>query len=346
MIEMIEKIKNDYLQAVLVATKAGIQKIEGKMFIDCTGDGDVAVRTNATMVYGNSDGELSSVVNAGNKDDIDGDYKGKVQPCSVMFNMGGVNVSEGLKFMNITITYDMLGITKEDFLNWEYANTLGFEVDESDVVPMPQRRVWLCPGIHKNEAVINMSRVIDVDPTDPISLADGEVKAGRQVFAIVSFLQHFIPGFENAYLIDSANSLGIRESRRLLGEYMLSGNDVIECVSFTDTIAHGSYIIDIHDPTGKRKALGGAIKGDYYSIPYRSLITKKCKNLAVAGRLISADHVAMSSTRIQGTCMLTGEACGTAAFFAKQKNNSFIDIDVNELQNQLTKNGVYINGVS
>ncbi len=340
------ELKNDYLQAVLVATKAGIQKIEGKMFIDCTGDGDVAVRTNATMVYGNSDGELSSVVNAGNKDDIDGDYKGKVQPCSVMFNMGGVNVSEGLKFMNITITYDMLGITKEDFLNWEYANTLGFEVDESDVVPMPQGRVWLCPGIHKNEAVINMSRVIDVDPTDPISLADGEVKAGRQVFAIVSFLQHFIPGFENAYLIDSANSLGIRESRRLLGEYMLSGNDVIECVSFTDTIAHGSYIIDIHDPTGKRKALGGAIKGDYYSIPYRSLITKKCKNLAVAGRLISADHVAMSSTRIQGTCMLTGEACGTAAFFAKQKNNSFIDIDVNELQNQLTKNGVYINGVS
>ena len=337
---------DDSLNSVLVATKAGIQKVEGKLFIDCTGDGDLAYRTKATMVYGNGDGELSSVVNAGNKDDVDGDYKGQVQPCSIMFTMGGVDIEEGKKLMNRTITYDMLGITKEDFLKWEYANTLGFEVDDSNIVPMPQGRVWLCKSLRKNEAVINMSRVIGVNPTDPLCYADAEVKAGRQVLAIVSYLQHFVPGFENSYLMDSACSLGIRESRRLSGEYMLTGNDAIDCVTFDDTIAHGSYIIDIHDPTGKRKALGGNIKGDFYSIPYRSLITKKCKNLSVAGRLISADHVAMSSTRIQGTCMLTGQACGTAAAFAIKNGNSFVDVDVKALQNRLVENDVFIYGVS
>ena len=339
-------LEGDDLKAVLVATKAGVQKVEGKMFIDCTGDGDVAYRTNAHMVYGNGDGELSSVINAGNKNDVEDDYKGRVQPCSIMFNMGGIDIEEGLKLMNRTVTYDMLGITKEEFLKWEYANSLGFEVDDSNVVPMPQGRVWLCRGLHPGEAVINMSRVIDVDPTDPLCYAEAEVKAGRQVFAIVSFLQHFIPGFENAYLIESAATLGIRESRRLKGEYMLTGDDAIDCVTFDDTIAHGSYIIDIHDPTGKRKALGGSIKGDFYSIPYRTLITKKCKNLSVAGRLISADHVAMSSTRIQGTCMLTGQACGTAAYYASKLDGDFTKVDVKSLQKKLVENGVYIYGIS
>lgn len=127
---------------------------------------------------------------------------------------------------------------------------------------------------------------------------------------------------------------------------MLTGDDVIDCVLFDDTVAHGSYIIDIHDPCGKRMALGGAISGDFYSIPYRTLITSKVKNLSVAGRLISADHVAMSSTRIQGTAMLTGEAVGTAAYFANQNDCDFTLVDVKALQNKLVENGVYIYGIS
>ncbi len=339
-------LNDDKIEGVLVATKAGIQKVVGKTFIDCTGDGDVACRTKAVMSFGNEEGDVFSSVVATTDVDKKHIYKGRVQPCSLMFNMGGVDVTEGLKYMNRTITYDMLGITKEEFLKWEYANTLGFEVDDSNVVPMPQGRVWLCQGIHENEAVINMSRVIDVDPTNPLSYAEGEVKAGRQLVAIVSFLQHFIPGFEKAYLIESSYSLGVRESRRLCGEYILTGNDVVGCVEFDDTIAHGSYIIDIHDPTGKRKAFNCNISGDFYSIPYRSLVTKKCKNLSVAGRLISADHVPMSSTRIQGTCMLTGQACGTAAVYAIKNGNDFLDIDVKELQKNLVSNGVYIHGIS
>ena len=168
------------------------------------------------------------------------------------------------------------------------------------------------------------------------------IKAGLQLIAIIDFLKTFIPGFENSYFMESSNTLGIRESRRLIGDYMLSGDEVVECVQFEDAVAHGSYIIDIHDPCGKRMAIGGKIEKEYYSIPYRSLITKKVPNLATAGRSISADHVATSSTRIQGTAMLTGQAVGIAAAMAVINECAMGEVDVKKLQNQLINDGVFL----
>jgi hypothetical protein len=134
--------------------------------------------------------------------------------------------------------------------------------------------------------------------------------------AVADLLKRFVPGFEHAYLMDSGCTLGIRETARLVGQYVLSAGEVIHCSHFDDAVARGSYIIDIHDPKGKNAAIGGEIKGDFYEIPYRSLQAKKNMNLHACGRCISVDHIAHSSTRIQGTCILTGQASGTAAALA------------------------------
>ena len=153
-------------------------------------------------------------------------------------------------------------------------------------------------------------------------------------------IQRFVPGFENSFLVESGNTLGIRETRRLVGRYVLSGLDAINCVHFDDDVACGSYMIDIHDPHGKRKALGGEISGTCYGIPYRSLIPKTIQNLLVAGRCISADHVAHASTRIQGTCCMTGQAAGTAAAIAAESGKAVADLDVKVLIDTLLKNNI------
>jgi len=337
------------IKELIVSTKDGLKRILGKAFIDTTGDGDVMGKSNAKTIIGSEPNVLGVIsqneeLKGGAKgtDFLPDDYVGQLQPVSLMMQFGNVNVEKAQKYMNKKITYEELGTTKEEFSKWKYANTLGFEIADDEFVPMPQGRVWLVYAQRKDVATVNMSRVLGVNACDPISYSDAEVKAGLQLIAIIDFLKTLVPGFKNSYFMESSNTLGIRESRRLIGDYLLSGNEVVECARFEDAIAHGSYIIDIHDPTGKRMAIGGKIEKEYYSIPYRSLITARVPNLATAGRSISADHVATSSTRIQGTAMLTGQAAGIAAAMAVKNNCSMGEVDVKNLQNQLINDGVFL----
>lgn len=337
------------ISEIIVSTKDGLKRIVGKVFIDTTGDGDIMGKSAAKTIIGSEPNVLGTISENGglssdnNITDIaPDDYVGKLQPVSLMMQFGNVDIDTAIKYMNKAITYEQIGTTKEEFAKWKYANTLGFEMTDSELVPMPQGRVWLCPALREGVATINMSRVTDVNPCDPISYSDAEVKAGRQLIAIIDFLKTFVPGFENSYFMESSDTLGIRESRRLIGDYILTGRDAVDCVYFDDAIAHGSYIIDIHDPCGKRMAIGGKVKKEFYSIPYRCIVTERVSNLATAGRSISADHVATSSTRIQGTAMLTGQAAGTAAAMAVKENCAMNKVNVSELQNKLIADGVFL----
>ena len=163
-----------------------------------------------------------------------------------------------------------------------------------------------------------------------------------KVMYLVDFLKRFVPGFQKSFLVESGNTLGVRETRRLVGKYVLKGTDAIDCRHFDDDVACGSYMIDIHDPHGKRKAIGGEILGSCYGIPYRSLLPKTITNLLVCGRCISADHVAHASTRIQGTCCMTGQASGTAAALAIKEKTTVGSLDVDKLINTLQTNGIYL----
>ncbi|MBQ5765363.1 MAG: FAD-dependent oxidoreductase [Clostridia bacterium] len=338
----------DNITSVILSGKSGLIKVNAKCFIDATGDADLVYLSGAEYVLGSEPGVFEQLSETGlNKSHFsDNEYSGYshdglMQPVSIFILMGNVDVDKAVTFNNKDLKFGDLGITKEKFLEWKFANTCGFEVS-GDSIPMPQGRVLVTRSTRPDIAVINMSRVVGVDGSDADDLNDGEIKAQKQTIAIVDFLKTFIPGFEDSYYIQSGATLGVRETRRMVGEYVLSGMEAINCKAFDNPIARGSYIIDIHDPSGRARAIGGDIKGDYYDIPYGCLISKTYNNLLSCGRCISVDHIAHSSTRIQGTCIQTGQAAGTAAAIANANGISPKQLDTNELHQQLLKAGMYL----
>lgn len=340
--------ENGRVESAVVLDKSGFTVIKAKSFIDATGDADLIAMSGAEFSLGSEAGVLDSLAGHGmdKRHFSDDKYTGYdnekvMQPVSIFFIMGGVDVETAKKFNNKKLVFGDLGITKERFENWKFAGSYGFEITD-DRIPMPQGRVLVSRGPREDMAVINMSRVTGIDGSNADSLNEGEIKAQLQLMAIVDFLQTFIPGFEKSYLIQSANTLGVRETRRLKGRYLLSGDEAIRCAANEDRVARGSYMIDIHDPKGKSAAVGGDIKGEFYDIPFGCLVAKEFGNLLACGRCISADHVAHASTRIQGTCIMTGQAAGTAAAMAANQGIEVADINVKELQNKLIADGLYL----
>lgn len=336
------------ITSVTVSTKSGSRCIAAKAFIDASGDADLVRMSGAPYHIGceenayamlKDEGFAKSHVETlfdGKQDDCNVNItSGQMQPVSVFFRIGGVDRERVSELNNRVLTYENTGIDREKLEKSAFFGRCGFEPD-GDRIPMPQGRVLVFPGSAPGTAAINMSRVINIDATDCDSLNMGEYLAQEQVINLMDFLQNFVPGFENAYLLESANTLGIRESARMVGRYMLTGADVIECRRFDDAVAYGSYIIDIHNPNGSTSgAIGGKIKEDYYDIPLRCLCSAKYSNLFAAGRCISADHVAHSSSRVQGTCLMTGEVAGTAAAVICGTGET----DITKIQAILRKNG-------
>ena len=346
------KTSGNKITAIYATDKSGIIKIKAKTFIDASGDAVLTALSGAENVVGSEHGVydilMSNDLDKAHFSDTKHEaysHDGMMQPVSIFILIGGLTDDAREKAMalnNKVLKFGDLGISKEKFLAWKFAGTCGFELD-GDKIPMPQGRILLSKTPRNDVVAVNMSRVIGIDGSDASSLNEGEVKAQKQVIAIVDFLKTFIPGFENAYYIQSGFTLGVRESRRMVGRYVLTGNDAINCRTFEHCVARGSYLIDIHDPSGKAKAIGGAIKGAFYDIPYECLVSKTYDNLLACGRCISSDHVAHASTRIQGTCIMTGQAVGTAAAIAAKKDIDASDIDVSYLREVLIADGVYIN---
>lgn len=144
---------------------------------------------------------------------------------------------------------------------------------------------------------------------------------------------------EKCYMVSTPNTIGIRESRRIVGKYMLTKEDLIEQKTFPDSIGYGSFFIDIHNCSGPgmdTKAFYPP-KGFKYQIPYRILVPKNMKNLLVAGRCASVDHEALGSLRVMPQCGVMGEAAGTAAAIAIDKKCDIADVPVELLQTRLKK---------
>lgn len=348
------EVENDTIQHIIISTKSGLRGVRAKNFIDATGDADLVYLTGEEFIIGSEESAEEGLKKAGfdrmhfEKDDAVAQVAPQttvncaVQPVSIMFTMGNVDISkQPAKFNNKLLKYEDLGITKEEFEKLPYAGTVGFE-ENGDLIPLPQGRILIGRTGRPGEMLVNMSRVIGVNATDADELTKAEITAQMQVMYIVDFLKRFVPGFENSFLVESGNTLGVRETRRLIGKYVLKGIDAIDCLHFDDDVACGSYMIDIHDPHGKRKAIGGDLLGTCYGIPYRSLLPKTVKNMLVCGRCISADHVAHASTRIQGTCCMTGQAAGTAAAMANSEEITPAKVSVEELRAKLLADGVYL----
>lgn len=318
-------MEGNILKGVIIETKAGRQVILARTIIDCTGDGDVAFRSGVPTRQG--------------------DENGGVQPSTLMFCMGGVDTEKlRMSIAEEPRTYLTDFIPNEYFGQNNQFIVVGLRSlmakGRADGFNLPTERTIIITGLRQGEAWINMSAVSGVNGVDPDSLTFGEIKGREQVKDIQEYLIKYVPGFKSAYFTKIAPFLGIRETRTTVGEYVMTGEDILGCRRFEDVITVASYPLDLHHPQGGGCTLEWC--GDCYDIPYRSLLPLGVENLLVAGRCTSATHEAMSSTRVMATCMALGEAAGRAAAQAVQDQLSPRNISVQKLQKSLLKGGAYL----
>ncbi|MBQ3821288.1 MAG: FAD-dependent oxidoreductase, partial [Bacteroidales bacterium] len=289
-------VEDGRVKGVIIESKKGREAILAKCVVDCSGDGDVAYRAGAPMAYGND--------------------KGIAQPPTLMFSMRGVD-SRKLRdaVADHPDIYDIDFIPNEFFRADDNCTMVGFrnQIRQARELgyKLPVERTIFMTGMAPDEWWVNMSRVNGVDSTDPEQYTRGEEICIKQNAEIVRYLKAFIPGFENAYVDRVAPFMGIRESRRIVGEYILTEQDIFDCARFPDAIGVASYPVDLHHPVGGDCTLIWC--PDCYDIPYRCLVPQKIDGLLCAGRNISATHLALASVRVMGPAMCLGEAAGKAA---------------------------------
>jgi hypothetical protein len=221
----------------------------------------------------------------------------------------------------------------------EEVNHLWDEAKLTGEIHCPREDVQKGPTTRPDTIHFNTTRVIQRKSTDPDDLTAAELEARDQVREIVAFLKKRVPGFENSYLVATGAQIGVRESRRIKGDFVLTAEDLLSARKFDDVIARGSYPIDIHNPAGSGTILKGLPYGESYDIPYRSIIPQKISNLVIAGRPISSTHEAHSAIRIIPIVMAIGQAAGVAGALCAQQNSSPAELSVHDLQSKLLEQG-------
>lgn len=321
----VDVIKEDSrVKGVIIESKKGREAILAKVVVDCSGDGDVAFRAGVPMCYGNENGIA--------------------QPPTLMFSMRGVD-SRKLRdaVADHPDVYDIDFIPNEFFRSDDNCTMVGFRnqvrAAREAGYNIPVERTIFMTGMAPDEWWVNMSRVNGIDATDPEQYTRGEEICIRQNEEIARYLKNYIPGFENAYVDRVAPFMGIRESRRIVGEYVLTEDDIFSCARFPDVIGVASYPVDLHHPVGGDCTLMWC--PDCYDIPYRSLVPKEADGLLCAGRNISATHLALASVRVMGPAMCLGEAAGKAAALCAASGVEPRYLDVKRLQEALREEGVY-----
>lgn len=308
---------------LIIENKSGRSAVAARWFIDATGDGDVAYKAGAQWEKG--------------------DAQGGMQPATLMFRMGNVDVQECR--LAIAAHPERFGsdlIPVEHYVQESSFIVVGMRgaleaARAAGDFPLQNNRVIFITQPRSGEVSVNMTRVL-LDATDAEELTQGELQSRQDVWVVASFLQKYVPGFQNAYVIDTAHRLGIRETRRIIGEYILTRDDILSCRRFADNIAVASYPIDLHHPNGPDCTLEHP--HDTYDIPFRSLLPLGFANLLVVGRCISATHEALAAIRVMPIGMAVGEAGGTAAALAfRQQLSDVRALDVAQLRRQLLAQG-------
>jgi hypothetical protein len=317
---VVDALVNDRaVTGIVVAGKSGLCIFTADRVVDCTGDADVAARAGAPFVKGRP-------------------WDGGMQAMSLNFRLGNVDLDRIVKhFGEGLIVGKKPGEAVERPIRGQ--GTFGpwdAEVEKEQLFPDRNHHLWW-NSFREGEVNINTTRISGRDPTELASLTDAEIEGRRQVYRVIRFLKRYVPGFEKAHLISTGSQIGIRETRRIVGEYTLTGSDVLEARRFPDSIARGSYPVDIHDPSGKGWGVQFVKEGGDYDIPYRCLVPKEIENLLVAGRCISADHEAIGSTRVMAPCMAMGQAAGLAAALSIEQNVPPRRLDIGLLREALRR---------
>ncbi len=305
---------NITIVGVVVGTPEGVRAVMSKIVVDATGDATVAYLSGAPVEKGRA-------------------ADGLMQPVSLMLRLGGIDESKAISEGNWTFDVRM---PNSDF------KERCVEASKAGELPEYAFLVRLYRTTRTGECIVNATQSNYVDGTLLGDISRAEIDLRAQINVIVKYLRKTVSGFENCYLQDSANTLGIRETRRVIGEYVLTADDVIRGAKFHDAVVHDAWFhIDIHNITGGGQTLGAALP---YDIPYRCFVPLKIENLLACGRCISGTHEASASYRIMTVCLAMGEAAGIAAALSVNSNVTPRNLNYKEIQNILIKNGVKLFG--
>ncbi len=324
-------VEDGALTGIVIENKSGRQRITARVTIDCTGDADVAFRAGVPCVSGDPEDGLN-------------------QPMSLRFALAGVDQERAAAFLA-----DELGMNC-------YARPPLFEIGtgEAKNTPLgPLICAAIADGILENddlgylqffsmlgrpgELAFNCPRIAGLSSTDAWDLSKAQTVGRQKIRRIARFFKTAVRGFEDSYIGTIAPMVGIRESRRIAGDYTLTEEDYLTEARFPDAVARNSYPIDIHST----KAKGGLVMkhlppGHYHEIPYRCLLPVGIENLLVAGRCLSATFAAQAAVRIQQNCRALGEAAGLAAVLALETGAAPRHIDTDTLRARLNAQGAQI----
>ena len=297
-------MEGNEIVGVIIQNKGGRGYIRAKRVVDATGDGDIAASAGVPFFKGR-------------------ESDGRMQPCTIMFNVGGVDTDRALFPPSFETTIE----------------TPKGEIQAlaKELLPFPAGHVLLYRQPMPGTVCCNMTNAIEIDGTDGESITKGTMICRSQIAPIVKFLREYIPGYENCWLMNSASLIGIRETRHFEGLASLTKDDILEARVHDDWIVRRAWFnFDVHNLTGASLDKTGAQKhfkqNNDYTIPFGCILPKNVEGLLLSGRNISGSHMAHSNFRIMSVCIAIGEAAGAAAALSVKQNIKLRDVSVKEIQ--------------
>ncbi len=296
--------ENNQVTSITVAAKSQILTLTAKVFIDCTGDAELAYQAGFPTRLGRPQDSLC-------------------QPMTLCFRVGDIDVPTFVK-------------------NMPLIQKLYVEAKARGEITNPRENVLIFHTFSPRVIHFNTTRVVKHNPVDPFEISAAEEVVREQVYEMFKFLRKYAPGCEKATLLSSAAHIGVRESRMIDGEYVLTKDDLLANRKFDDGIAACNYDIDIHNPEGSGTSHYYFPDWEYYTIPYRCLVPKNSVNLLVAGRCISSDHDAQASYRVMPFAAALGHAAGVAAAVAIENGTTVKDADITQIQDTLRAQNAFL----
>jgi hypothetical protein len=307
------------------ATVGGVREYRAARTIDATADAFVAASAGVAVQQG--------------------DERGRVQPASLMFRISHVDLAELSSYVRLHPEQMRTSLKTHERVPSALTAVAGLyelwnAARERGDVDIPRELVSFFISPYPDEVTVNMTRVVDIDPLDPDDLTRAEIEARAQTMQLLAFFRRSVPGFAHARIAATATQIGIRESRRIVGCYTLTADDILQARTFADAVARSAYPIDIHNPSGAGTTTRRLPDGSSYEIPYRCLVPEFVDGLLVAGRCISTTHEALASTRLTPTVMTLGQAAGTAAALSHTARVPLRALDTARLRERLVSDGV------
>ncbi|HEV8307886.1 MAG TPA: FAD-dependent oxidoreductase [Methylomirabilota bacterium] len=322
---------------IRVVNKSGEQTLRARVVIDATGDADLVAQAGGPFLLGDDTGRTMSI--------------------SLFFRLGGVDLAEHLAYVKQRPDQFMLGEdpfigkTREEIAaglrHWkDYPLVTGYydavrEAKAREEFHKNRERVVFSITTIPGVVTVNSTSMLGLNPTDGEGLTQAALEGREQIFVVANFFRKYVPGFAAAFVLDSAAALGVRESRRIVGEQVLTTEACLDGRTSDADIARGAYCLDVHEASGR--IVHKHVKdGEAYGVPYGCLVPKQIDGILVAGRALSSERYANGSVRVQAHIMAIGQAAGTAGALCAAKGWLPREVAVSELRSHLVRDGAVV----